>query len=70
MDNQFGYMSLYYFESDDAVAFMEKIKAAFASRPDYNFSEDIDQRRFFEPIFVALGDVNFAPIDRFDHLKY
>jgi hypothetical protein len=42
---------------------------AFARRPRYQFSSDIDTSRFFEPIFVALGDVNFAPLDRFDELK-
>lgn len=69
MDNQFQYLSMYYFEADDAVAFMERIKATFADRPEYVFSEDIDQSRFFEPIFVAMGDVNFEPIDRYEALK-
>jgi hypothetical protein len=69
MDNQFQYLSMYYFEADDAVAFMEKIKATFADRPEYVFSSDIDQSRFFEPIFVAMGDVNFEPIDRYEALK-
>jgi hypothetical protein len=50
--------------TDDANAFMENIKAVFAQRPEYSFSQDIDQSRFFEPIFVALGDVNFEPLDR------
>src|SRR3546814_20889054 len=53
MDNQFQYLSMYYFEADDAVAFMERITATFADRPEYVFSEDIDQSKFFEPIFVA-----------------
>jgi hypothetical protein len=69
MDNQFQYLSMYYFEADDAVAFMEKIKTTFADRPEYVFSSDIDQSRFFEPIFVAMGDVNFEPIDRYETLK-
>lgn len=69
MDNQFEYLSMYYFEADDAVAFMERIKATFADRPEYVFSEDIDQSKFFEPIFVALGNVNFEPIDRYEALK-
>ena len=69
MDNQFQYLSLYYFETDDAVAFMETIKATFAERPEYSFSEDIDQSKFFEPIFVALNDVNFEPLDRYEQLK-
>ncbi len=69
MDNQFQYLSMYYFEADDAVTFMETIKATFADRPEYVFSEDIDQTKFFEPIFVAMGDVNFAPIDRYEALK-
>ena len=69
MENQFEYMSLYYFEADDPNIFMKSIKAAFAQRPEYTFSADIDTSRFFEPIFVALGDVNFQPIDRFQNLK-
>src|SRR3546814_13744034 len=58
MDNQFQYLSMYYFEADDAVAFMERITATFADRPEYVFSEDIAQSKFFEPIFVELVDVN------------
>jgi hypothetical protein len=69
MDNQFQYLSLYYFETDDAAQFMERIKASFAERPAYKFSPDIDTSRFFEPIFVALGDINFEPLDRFEALK-
>ena len=69
MDNQFQYLSLYYFETDDLNAFMEKLKASFAERPEYSFSPDIDQSCFFEPIFVALGDVNFEPLDRYESLK-
>src|SRR3546814_12540649 len=34
MDNQFQYLSMYYFEADDAVAFMERIPATFADRPE------------------------------------
>jgi len=70
MDNQFQYLSMYYFETDDAVKFMETIKATFADRPDYHFGEDIDQTKFFEPIYVAVGDVNFAPIDNYESLKF
>ena len=69
MDNQFQYLSLYYFETDDAALFMERIKASFAARPAYKFSPDIDTSSFFEPIFVALGDINFEPLDRFEALK-
>jgi hypothetical protein len=69
MDNRFQYLSIYYFETDDAVAFMAKIKATFADRPEYRFSDDIDQSVFFEPIYVALDDVNFEPIDHYQHLK-
>jgi hypothetical protein len=69
MDNQFQYLSMYYFEADDAAAFMDRLKASFADRPEYSFSSDIDQSKFFEPIFVALGDVNFEPIDRYEALK-
>jgi hypothetical protein len=65
MDNQFEYLSLYFFEAD----FMEKLKATFPERPEYSFSEAIDQDRFFEPVYVAMGDVNFEPIDRFEALK-
>lgn len=70
MDNQFQYLSMYYFETDDAVKFMETIKATFADRPAYHFGEDIDQSKFFEPIYVAIGDVNFAPIDNYEALKF
>ena len=69
MNNQFQYLSMYYFEADDAVAFMATIKATFADRPECSFSPDIDQTRFFEPIYVAMGDVNFEPIDRYEALK-
>lgn len=69
MDNEFAYLSMYYFEADDAAAFMETIKATFSERPEYQFSPDIDQTKFFEPIFVALGDINFEPIDRYESLK-
>lgn len=69
MDNQFEYLSLYYFEAEDPVAFMDAIKDSFTRRPEYSFSDDIDQRRFCEPIFVALDEVNFEPLDRFESLK-
>jgi hypothetical protein len=69
-DNEYRYLSLYLFETDDAVAFMAKVKECFAHRPKYSFSPDIDQNCFFEPIFVALGDVNFAPIDDYRALKF
>lgn len=69
MDNQFQYLSIYYFETDDPIAFMENIKATFAHRPEYVFSSDIDQTKFFEPMYVALDDVNFTPIDFYENLK-
>lgn len=69
MDNQFQYLSLYYFEADDPIEFMENIKATFANRPEYVFSSDIDQTKFFEPMYVALDDVNFTPIDLYENLK-
>jgi hypothetical protein len=69
MANDFKYLSLYYFEAEDAARFMADLKAAFAFRPEYAFSGDIDQSKFFEPVFVALGDVNFEPLDRFESLK-
>ena len=69
MDNQFEYLSIYYFEADDPVTFMDKLKETFPDRPEYSFSEDIDQSRFFEPIYVAMGDINFAPLDRYEALK-
>src|SRR3546814_12907990 len=40
MDNQFQYLSMYYFEADDAVAFMERITATFADRPEYVFRSE------------------------------
>jgi hypothetical protein len=48
---------------------MADIKAAFARFPEYSLSADIDQSRFFEPVFTALDGVNFEPIDRYEHLK-
>lgn len=68
-DNEFKYLSLYYFEADDPAAFMEEIKATFAHRPEYKFSEAIDQSAFFEPMYVAMNDVNFEPIDRYESHK-
>ena len=69
MDNAFQYLSMYYFETDDLASFMAKLKAAYDDRPEYSFSEDIDQSKFFEPVFVAITDVNFEPIDRYENLK-
>lgn len=69
MDNGFEYLSLYYFETDDVEAFLEVLKETFPKRPEYSFSETIDQTRFFEPIYVAMGDVNFEPLDRYESLK-
>jgi hypothetical protein len=69
LDNNFQYLSLYYFETDDVAKFMEHVKETFGHRPEYSFSEHIDQSRFFEPIYVALGDINFTPIDHYDRLK-
>jgi len=69
MKNEFAYLSLYYFETEDAETFMEKLKATFADRPEYSLSDDIDKDRFFEPIFVAIDDVNFEPLDRYEALK-
>ena len=68
-DSEYEYLSLYYFEAEDPVKFMEDIKAAFAEKSDYHFSEDVDQSSFCEPIYVALGDVNFAPLDVYENLK-
>lgn len=69
MENQFKYLSMYLFEADDPIAYMEKLKATFAERPEYEFSADIDQSKFCEPIYVALGEVNFEPLDRYEALK-
>ena len=69
MDNDFQYLSMYYFETDDVEKFMETIKETFNHRPKYAFSEDIDQSKFFEPIYVAVSDVNFAPLDMYENLK-
>lgn len=69
MDNQFEYLSLYFFEADDPAAFMKKLEETFPARPEYTFSENIDQSRFFEPVYVAMGDINFEPLDRFESLK-
>lgn len=69
MKNDFKYLSLYLFETDDVIAYMERLKATFAERPEYQFSADIDQSKFFEPIFVAIDDVNFEPLTRYDEHK-
>lgn len=69
IDNQFKYLSLYYFVTDDPIKFMGTIKEAFANRPEYTFSPHVDTTKFCEPIFVALGDVNFEPLDDFETLK-
>jgi hypothetical protein len=69
LDNDYRYLSLYYFEADDPKQFMEQVKETFTRRPEYTFSETIDQTKFFEPIYVALGDINFEPLDRYEHLK-
>jgi len=69
MNNQFKYLSLYYFLTDDPTVFMENIKKAFANRPEYEFSPFVDKTKFFEPIFAALGDINFKPIDLMEELK-
>jgi len=68
-NNEYKYLSLYYFEADDPVAFVERLKATFADRPEYEFSPDIDTSCFFEPIFTAISDLNFEPLDRFENLK-
>lgn len=67
--NDYQYLSLYYFEAEDPAAYMEEIKATFANHPEYQFSEAIDTSRFFEPIFTAISDVNFTPLDRYENLK-
>jgi hypothetical protein len=69
MRNEFKYLSLYLFETDDVVAYMKKLEAAFAERPEYQFSPDIDQSKFFEPIFVAIDGVNFEPLTRYEEHK-
>lgn len=69
MDNQFKYLSLYYFLADDPEVFMQTLKNAFANRPEYEFSPHVDTSVFCEPIFAALGDINFEPIEKFEALK-
>ncbi len=68
-DNEYQYLSMYYFEADDPEAFLETVKETFPKRPEYAFSEDIDTSCFFEPVFTAISDVNFEPLDRFENLK-
>jgi hypothetical protein len=68
-NNEYKYLSIYYFEADDPAEFMDRIKATFADRPEYEFSPDIETSCFFEPIFTAITDVNFEPLDRFEGLK-
>lgn len=69
LDNQFEYLSLYSFETDDPVAFVEKIGITLRHRDDYYFSEAIDQSRLCGPIYVSINDVNFEPLDRYEALK-
>ncbi|MBV1686265.1 hypothetical protein KRR38_00910 [Novosphingobium sp. G106] len=69
MDNNFQYLSLYTFETEDPVAFVEKVGMTLHSRGDYYFSETIDQSRFCEPIYVSINEINFEPIDRYERLK-
>lgn len=68
-DNEFEYLSLYHFETDDVPKFIQHIKDTFTRRPEYAFSDHIDQDRFFEPIYVVLGDPNFSVIDDYASLK-
>lgn len=67
--NQFGYLSIYYFEAEDVAVFMESVKDAFGRHPEYSLSDDIDRSSFFEPIYVAMDDVNFTPLDNYEALK-
>lgn len=68
-NNEYKYLSLYYFESDDPAVFMAHLKGIFSDIPEYHFSENIDTGCFFEPIFTAMGDINFHVIDHFEDLK-
>lgn len=54
MKNEWEYLSLYEFETDDYATFAEHVKATIAERTEYYFSDAIDKTRFFEPVFIAL----------------
>lgn len=69
MDNQFEYLSIYYFETKDPVAFVERIRITLQNSEDYQFSDTIDKSRFFGPIYVSINDANFEPLDRYEALK-
>lgn len=69
LDNQFEYLSLYSFETEDPVAFVAQIGMTLRGRDDYYFSEAIDQSRLCGPIYVSINDANFEPIDRYEALK-
>lgn len=69
MDNQFEYLSIYSFETEDPVAFVAQIGVILQNKEDYYFSETIDQSRLCGPIYVAISDVNFEPLDRYEALK-
>ena len=54
MKDQWEYLSLYEFETDDFAAFVEHVKTTLAVRSQYYFCDAIDKTRFYEPVFVAL----------------
>lgn len=70
-DGKFEYLSLYYFEADDAAAYIASLREVTKGRSDYKLSDAIDPSTFFEPLFVALDDdqVNITPIDRYEPLQ-
>ncbi|HEX7852122.1 MAG TPA: hypothetical protein VF503_00320 [Sphingobium sp.] len=67
--NEFQYLSLYMFETEDPVTFVEEVGIRLQSRDDYYFSETIDRSHFCGPIYVSINDANFEPIDRYGPLK-
>lgn len=69
MENQFQYLSLYSFETEDPVAFVAQIGIRLQNKSQYYLSETIDQSRFCGPIYVAINDPNFEPIDHYEALK-
>jgi hypothetical protein len=54
MRDQWEYLSVYEFETDDYPGFISKVRATIEASKTYRFSEAIDKTRFYEPVFMAL----------------
>ena len=54
MKDQWEYLSVYEFETDDYASFAAKVRSTIEASKTYQFSEAIDKTRFYEPVFIAL----------------